>query len=175
MEPLVDRMARVVAEHPEPALPLGELARLVRGSGVAVGSDALLRALAGAPDRFRLIDLWRGPWSGLRWEKEALAHRRGRSAPGGPRGSRRRRFPLPGASGSDPKGGAMSGLPGVARRWVVARPGGADRGVDPPALRRLRQSVSHLGWNVDGRSACDTARWCRLLLEARRVRERSSQ
>lgn len=62
METLADRAARALARHPAPALPLDELLRQVRSGGAAVGPDVLLRALAARPDRFRLLDPWRGAW-----------------------------------------------------------------------------------------------------------------
>jgi len=54
----------VLRRHPAPALRLGELLRLVRLSlrNPALDRDRLLRSLSACPERFRLLDPWRGPW-----------------------------------------------------------------------------------------------------------------
>lgn len=154
MDDIADRAARVIARHPAPVLPFSEVGRLVRGSGVAVTDDILLRSLARDPARFRIVDPWKGPWRGL--------------APG--RGDRTAGTFDPSAAAA-----ALGGDPSVAPGpWVVPEPGPAPwspRG-NHVALRRLREGIVHLGWALDLRSPRDVARWCRLVLEAGRTRER---
>lgn len=147
MEPLADRAARAAHRHPAAALPLGELARLVQESGTRVSHHVLLRALAADPERFRIVDPWRGPWARLAADRGA---------------SRRRRRPNP----TIPD--LVDGPRVVPRSGSVAwSPGAAG-----PAVTRLRQSLIRLGWKVDDASPVDLARWYRLVLEGRRVHGR---
>lgn len=148
MEDLATRAAQVADRHPSSALPLPELCRLVRGSGVAVREDVLLAALERRPDRFRVIDPWLGPWSTL---SAASRDRRG------PR--------IRAASG----GHTVAGAPWVVhlsrtRSWSPS-PHGA-------LLARLRESLIQLGWRVDESSAADLARWLGLVESGRRVHAR---
>lgn len=62
MQTLADRAAEVLARHPAPALPLDALVDQVRGAGVFVGPEVLLRAIEARTDLFRVLDPWRGPW-----------------------------------------------------------------------------------------------------------------
>lgn len=64
MDTLPDAAETVLRRHPAPALRLGELLRLVRRSlrDPALHRDRLLQSLGARPDRFRLLDPWRGPW-----------------------------------------------------------------------------------------------------------------
>lgn len=151
METLLDRATRVARHHPAPALPLDELRRLVRGSGVVVREEALLRALARKKDRFRVVDPWRGPWTELRPPVGTPAD----------------------VAGSDPAGERVALSRSFGQPWVVVRPRKTDEEDGSAVLRRLRWTVAHLGWEVDDRSVRDMTRWCRLLNEADRVRRRT--
>jgi hypothetical protein len=65
METLADRAHRLALAHPTPALPFPTLARLLREEGCPVTPSALLSALHLEPERFRMLDPWRGPLSAL--------------------------------------------------------------------------------------------------------------
>lgn len=151
MDALADRAARAATRHPAAALPLGELARLVQGSGARVPHGVLLRALASDPRRFRIVDPWRGPWSRLRGDRRtghlARARRPDRASFQGCRGLLDGPRVVPGPGGP-------SWSPGAAG----------------PALERMRQTLIRLGWKVDDASPMDLARWHRLVLEGARVR-----
>lgn len=199
MESILDRAARVLARHPAPALPLDELRELVGGSGVGVTEEVLLRALRRGSGRFRLVDPRLGPlrtlerspdlrrsaagWGGPPGREPSVdPHRRsGARGDGSPRpaaGSATARVRTRSARGArgtaarpDGEGGGRGPGPvaGLGRPWVVARPSGRERD-GRVGLRRLRQSVAHLGWTVDDGSPSEMARWCGLLHEERRVR-----
>lgn len=64
MNRLLQAAEAVLRQHPAPALRLSELLRHVRARIGALTPDAagLQRALAARPDRFRVLDPWRGPW-----------------------------------------------------------------------------------------------------------------
>lgn len=144
METLVERVARVTADHPSPALPLHELRAMVGGSGVAVTEDVLLQALDRARTRIRVLDPWRGPWRSL------------------VRPGRRSGFPS-----DDPLPGSLTLEP-----WVVAGPGAPGGGGESTVLGRMRGTLVHLGWVLDERSPVDMARWCGQVREGRRIRDR---
>ncbi len=64
METLPDTAETVLRRHPAPALRLSELLRLVRLAlrDPALDRDRLLQSLSARPERFRLLDPWKGPW-----------------------------------------------------------------------------------------------------------------
>lgn len=67
MDPIVADAADILRRHPAPGLPLRTLLELlVRGGGASGVDAARLRMLLEArPDRFRVLDPWRGPLSVL--------------------------------------------------------------------------------------------------------------
>lgn len=77
MDALVRSAESVLRSHAAPALRLGELLRHVRvDTGLrTLAPDRLRAALEARPDRFRVLDPWRGPW---RFVRRASA-----GAPGG--------------------------------------------------------------------------------------------
>ena len=154
MESITDRAARILARNPAPALPLSRLRRLVRNGGMPVSDASLLRALTVGGDRFRVVDPWRGP------RRELRGHRRA-----GPRARWRDDAP------PTPSAPATPTL--LERRWVLADPRLPEDVADRGALLRLRRTVAHLGWRLDDGSPRQAARWCRLVSEATRFRERS--
>lgn len=64
MDRLLQAAETVLRRHAAPALRLTELLRHVRRDLGALTPDAeaLRRALQTRPDRFRVLDPWRGPW-----------------------------------------------------------------------------------------------------------------
>jgi len=64
MDVLAATAETVLRRHPSPALRLGELHRLVRSAlrDSSLQLDRLTRTLVAHPDRFRMLDPWRGPW-----------------------------------------------------------------------------------------------------------------
>lgn len=64
MDTLPDAAEAVLRRHPAPALRLDELLPLVRLAlrDPALDRDRLLQSLSARPERFRLLDPWRGPW-----------------------------------------------------------------------------------------------------------------
>jgi hypothetical protein len=65
METLADRAYRLAVNHVRPALPLPALVALLRGEGCPITAGALLAALRGDPERFRLLNPWRGTLKAL--------------------------------------------------------------------------------------------------------------
>jgi hypothetical protein len=59
MQSLADRAAQILTRLGQPALSLGELARMIRESGAQVSETVLVRSLLAEPDRFRVIEPWR--------------------------------------------------------------------------------------------------------------------
>ena len=160
MQSLVERAAAVLRRQTVPRLPLRELLRLLRDSGVVVSEPVLIRALSGAPDRFRLVEPWR-----------ALARRRGS----------RRAPPFTGRVREGPAGGRAEErngeLPWEEDLWVL--PSLAREPADAPsgervALGRMRSSLVGLGWSVDATSSRDLSRWVALVREAESFRSRLS-
>lgn len=66
MNPIAVRAEHALGQHAHSALRLSELVELI-GEGIDRALDAhRLRAiLEGHPDRFRILDPWRGPWRTL--------------------------------------------------------------------------------------------------------------
>ncbi|HUF76873.1 MAG TPA: hypothetical protein VMM35_11375 [Longimicrobiales bacterium] len=63
MNPIVACAESALRQHPHPALRLSELVELVAEQLDRTLDEARLRsALESYPDRFRLLDPWRGPW-----------------------------------------------------------------------------------------------------------------
>jgi hypothetical protein len=83
MQPLAERAAAVVRRLSGPAVPLPELVRLLRESGIPVSGSVLLRALAAEPERFRVLEPCRAlrragrldapSWDALTWVVPAAA------------------------------------------------------------------------------------------------------
>lgn len=73
MDALVNAAESVLRRHAAPALRLTELLQLVRAETGIGTLDALrLRStLETHPDRFRLLDPWRGPWRFIRRVSDA--------------------------------------------------------------------------------------------------------
>jgi hypothetical protein len=71
-------------------------------------------------------------------------------------------------------GGGRGSAPWERAAWVVPCCGDAPGACESerPALRRLRASVTGLGWQVDAASSADVARWLGMVLEWERFRER---
>ncbi len=142
MHPTAVCAARILEEHPHPALRLAELL-----PGVAERVDRTLTAerlrnvLAEHPDRFKLLDPWRGPW------------RTGPSGTGAPDDPERL---------ADPFGDV----------WVVLLGEPASARPDPRAPTvTLRESVRWLARSVDPCSAVDVSRWYAIVLTERASRE----
>lgn len=162
MKTILQRAVDVVRDDPAPALRLDELRRRVRGSGVAVSEEALLHALRRGREHFRLVDPWRGAWRGA-WSTLGRPRRAARRSRSGERWS-------PDGAGRSREGEDPGGV--VGSPWVVGPVDGGGAAEDSPTLRRLRGSLAHLGWAVDDASPMATARWCRHLGEAARLRRR---
>ena len=65
MNPIVMCAESALRQHPHPALRLSELVQLVAERVDRTLDEHRLRsALESHPDRFRLLDPWRGPWRG---------------------------------------------------------------------------------------------------------------
>ena len=63
MNPIVMCAESALRQHPHPALRLSELVELVAERVDRTLDEARLRSLLEShPDRFRLLDPWRGPW-----------------------------------------------------------------------------------------------------------------
>ncbi|MEJ2206429.1 MAG: hypothetical protein P8170_20245 [Gemmatimonadota bacterium] len=67
MESILEAAEAALRQDGAPALRLSELLALVRARTrqLALRADALRRALESDPQRFRVLDPWRGPWSHL--------------------------------------------------------------------------------------------------------------
>lgn len=147
MERLADRTLRVLRQHPAPALTLAELRELVRGSGVVVSEERLLRVLA-AESELRVLDARIGPWRSL------LPPKRGRPPDGA---SRPRPGPRPPLRAVD--------------LWIVGPASGDGGAVVSGSLHRLRDSLRWLGWRIDESSTSSLARWIGLVFREARLRE----
>lgn len=68
MDALIRAAEAVLQRHAAPALRLNELLALVRAEtgSPALPTARLRTALESTPDRFRLLDPWRGPWRFVR-------------------------------------------------------------------------------------------------------------
>lgn len=64
MDPILSAAESALRRHPAPAVRLGELLRALRAELARPSLDAhALRALLESrPDRFRVLDPWKGPW-----------------------------------------------------------------------------------------------------------------
>ncbi len=63
MDPIAECAERALHDHPHPALRLSELVELVAERMDRSLDGARLRALLEShPERFRVLDPWRGPW-----------------------------------------------------------------------------------------------------------------
>ncbi len=64
MDEVLRHVEAALRRHPAPAVRLSELLTLVRPStaGRALDARLLRRLLESHPDRFRILDPWRGPW-----------------------------------------------------------------------------------------------------------------
>jgi hypothetical protein len=63
MNPIAVRAESALREHPHPALRLAELVELIAEQVDRTLDGSRLRAiLERHPDRFRILDPWRGPW-----------------------------------------------------------------------------------------------------------------
>lgn len=144
METVADATCRAVARHPVPALSSAELHELVRREtgGPIPGPELLVQRIRHQPERFRVLDPWRGPWRPLR------------------SGSRLR--PVPAC----PLAGA-----GIGSGWWVVPGGEGSAEAEPDRLcRTLRQTLASLGRGVDGESVTALTRWVGMVLEARATR-----
>jgi hypothetical protein len=68
MDPFLRAAESALRRSAEPALRLGELLRHVRADtrDLLLDGERLLSALRARPDRFRVLDPWRGPWRFIR-------------------------------------------------------------------------------------------------------------
>lgn len=146
MESLPDVAHRVLARHPAPALPLGELHRQVAlaRSGPTPPAASLLARIRSRRRRFRILDPWRGPWRVLRSRSDGATRRALREA----------------GLGLDP--------------WVMtADPDGrAPRHRADSTVSLLRTTMHHLSLAIDPDSASALARWILLLREEQAIRGR---
>lgn len=150
MESLLRSARRILDRHPAPALPFGELHRLVseERAGPSPDPDLLLDRMRARPRRFRILDPWRGPWRPV-----ARSTRRGRAR------QYRRRLRRAGAP---------------LEVWVVAPPDADGTRARAPGteLGRLRESLRWLAWTVDEDSPRALVRWLALLAGEARLRRR---
>ncbi len=66
MNPIAAFAESVLREHTHPALRLRELVELVaRRVDRSLDATRLLAILESYPDRFRILDPWKGPWRGV--------------------------------------------------------------------------------------------------------------
>lgn len=158
MENPLETARRVLARHDAPALPYTELHRLVSSeiAGPAPRRDQLYRRVRGRPDLFRTLDPRRGPW---------------RAVAGGDDGET---APYPWlepwvllASPQTDEGESPAEAEGRARR-------SPQRGDAPSRYRfpRVRESVLHLGRNLDAASPISLSRWLFIVREEHSVRSR---
>jgi len=141
MDPLESAVRRL-AHDPAPALPLSRVRERLQADGVGIigemGTREVVRVLARYPDHLRLVEPWQGPWRALAPSADELpvAVREGLRAHG------------------------FSG-----ETWFIplAPPFGESPG--PPALRRLRDTLRHLGRSLDIESPRAVARWLSMMRE----------
>lgn len=63
MNPIASRAETILRQHPHPALRLSELVELVAEQvDRALDGQRLRAILEEHPERFRILDPWRGPW-----------------------------------------------------------------------------------------------------------------
>ena len=157
MENPLETARRVLTRHDAPALPYTELHRLVSSeiAGPAPRNDQLLRRIRRRPDLFCTLDPRRGAW-------RALADA---------------------TSGSEPYPWLEPWVLLAAPDDVLRARDGAERGSGPGnpevgarasrlRLPRVRETVLHLGRNLDGASSTSLSRWLLIVREEHAVRER---
>jgi len=142
MNPIAACAAAVLESHPHPALRLAELlAPVADRVDRTLTSGRLRSALDEHPDRFKLLDPWRGPW------------RSDPSGGGAPDDPERQRDPL-----------------GDVWVVLLTEPTAPPAGAKAPAAT-LRESVRWLARTVDPRSGVDVSRWYAIALTERATRQ----